>query len=71
NWGVPLNWGSSICGMATTDYTGATRYIGGYDFVVSRAQSTQTIRLGALEGISNCTTSDNPGGAYLDVYVRQ
>ncbi len=71
NWGVAQNWGSSICGMATSDYTGATRYIGGYDFVISRSLSTQTIRLGTLEGISNCTTSDNFGGAYVDVYVRQ
>ena len=71
NWGVAQNWGSSICGMATSDYTRATNYIGGYDFVISRSLSTQTIRLGTLEGISNCTTSDNFGGAYLDVYVRQ
>ena len=70
SWGVPLNWGSSICGMATSDYTGATSYIGGYDFVVARASSTSTIRLGTLEGISSCTTGDNPGTAYTDVYVR-
>jgi hypothetical protein len=71
SWGVPLNWGSSLCGMSTTSYTSATTYIGGYDFVVSRTSSTDTIRLGTLEGISSCTTSDNPGGAYLDIYVRR
>ena len=70
SWGVPLNWGSSICGMATTDYTGATTYIGGYDFVVARATSTDTIRLGTLEAISGCTIGDNPGTAYTDVLVR-
>ena len=71
NWGVALNWGSSICGMSTSDYTGATTYIGGYDFVISRALSTSTIRLGTLEGISSCTIGDNPGTAYTDVLVRQ
>jgi large repetitive protein len=70
SWGVPLNWGSSICGMSTTDYTSATSYIGGYDFVVSRTSSTDTVRLGALEAISGCTTSDNPGSATVDVFVR-
>ena len=69
-WGVPLNWGSSICGMSTTDYTAATTYIGGYDFVVARSASTDTIRLGALEAISSCTIADNPGAAYVDVLVR-
>ena len=71
SWGVPLNWGSSICGMSTTDYTGNTSYIGGYDFVIDRSDSTDTIRVGALEAISSCTTGDNPGTAYLDIYVRR
>lgn len=58
--------------MATTSYTSATTYIGGYDFVISRSStSTDTIRLGTLEGIASCTTSDNPGSAYVDIYVRQ
>ncbi|MBM4390002.1 MAG: hypothetical protein FJ090_02660 [Deltaproteobacteria bacterium] len=70
-WGVPLNWGSSICGMSTTSYTSATDYIGGYDFVISRSTSTDTIRLGTLEGIASCTTSDNPGTAYVDILVRR
>ena len=72
NWGTPLNWGSSICGMATRDYSSATRYLASsYDFVVSRSASTDTIRLGTLEGISYCTPGDNPGTAYVDVYVRR
>mgnify|MGYP001583346782 CR=1 FL=1 len=71
SWGVPLNWGSSICGMATTSYTSNTNYVGGYDFVIDRGSSTDTIRLGTLEAISSCTTSDNPGTAYVDVRVRR
>ncbi|MBM4365088.1 MAG: putative metal-binding motif-containing protein [Deltaproteobacteria bacterium] len=71
SWGVPLNWGSSICGMSTTSYTSATDYVGGYDFVISRSSSTDTIRLGTLEGISSCTTGDNPGTAYVDILVRR
>lgn len=71
SWGVPLNWGSSTCGMATTDYSTATTYPGGYDFIVARGESTATIRLGSLEGISSCTTSDNSGTAYVDVLVRR
>jgi hypothetical protein len=71
SWGVPLNWGSSICGMSTTDYTGATTYIGGYDWVIGRSESSDTIRVGTLEGISYCTPSDNPGTAYMDILVRR
>ncbi len=70
-WGVALNWGSSICGMAVTDYTAATTYIGGYDWIIARTQSTDTIRVGTLEGISSCTIGDNPGGAYMDIWVRR
>ena len=57
--------------MSTTDYTGNTSYIGGYDFVIDRVDSTDTIRVGALEAISSCTTGDNPGTAYLNIYVRR
>jgi hypothetical protein len=71
SWGVAQNWGSSICGMPTTDYTGNTSYIGGSDWVIDRAESTDTIRVGTLEGISSCTTSDNPGTAYMDLLVRR
>ncbi len=71
NWATFLNWGSSLCGMSTTDYSSATSYIGGYDWVVSRSASTDTIRVGTLEGVANCTTSDNPGTAYIDLWVRR
>ena len=71
SWGVALNWGSSLCGMSTTDYTADTTYVGGYDFSIARSDSTDTIRLGALEGIASCTTSDNPGTAYVDILVRR
>ncbi len=71
SWGVAQSWGSSICGMSTTSYESATSYVGGYDFVIARASSTSTIRLGSLEGISGCTTSDNSGTAYVDIYVRR
>ena len=72
SWGVPLNWGSSICGMSTTDYTSNTTYLSGsYNFVIDRSSSTDTVRLGTLEGISSCTTGDNPGTAYTNIWVRQ
>lgn len=71
NWGLPLNWGSSTCGLGTTDYTASTTYPGGFDFEVSRGASTDTIRLGSLEGISSCTTGDNSGTAYVDILVRR
>jgi hypothetical protein len=70
SWGVAQNWGSSLCGLATTSYTSATTYIGGYDWVIARSGSTDTIRVGTLEGIARCTTGDNPGSAYLDIWVR-
>jgi len=71
NWGLPLNWGASLCGLSTTSYTSATTYVGGYDFVVDRSTSTDTIRVGTLEGIASCTIGDNPGAAYVDIYLRQ
>jgi hypothetical protein len=71
SWGVGLNWGSSICGMATTNYTSATTFVGTTDFIISRSSSTDTIRTGMLEGISYCTVGDNPGTAYLDILVRR
>ena len=69
SWGVAQNWGSSLCGMSTTDYTGSTTYVG-TDWIIDRSASTDTIRVGTLEGIANCTTSDNPGSAYMDIWVR-
>ena len=71
SWGVAQNWGSSLCGMATTDYTANTSYIGGTDFVIDRSETADTIRVGTLEGIASCTTSDNPGSATLDILVRR
>ena len=71
NWGLPLNWGSSLCGLGTADYTGATTYINTYDFIISRTESADTIRLGTLEGIAQCTTGDNPGSAYTDILIRR
>ena len=71
SWAVAANWGSSLCGMTvTTAYTSATSYIGGSDWVIDRTASTDTIRVGTLEGIAACTTSDNPGSAYMDIWVR-
>ncbi len=70
SWGVAENWGSSVCGMALSYYTSSTSYIGGYDFVIAHASTTATIRVGMLEGISSCTTGDNSGTAYIDIYVR-
>jgi len=70
-WGLALNWGSSTCSLATTSYEDATTYLDGtYDFIISRSISTDTVRLGSLEGISGCTTSDNSGTAYVDIFLR-
>ncbi len=72
NWNGAKNWGSSVCGMTVTNnYVNSTSYIGGYDFVIDYGTSTTTsIRLGTLEGISQCTIGDNPGTAYVDIRVR-
>ena len=71
SWGVAQNWGSSLCGMATTDYTANTSYIGGADWVIDRTESTDTMRVGTLEGVAACTTADNPGSATMDILVRR
>ena len=71
SWGVAQNWGSSLCGMSTTSYTSSTTYIGGYDWIIDRTESSDTIRVGTLEGIAGCTTGDNPGSATLNLWVRR
>jgi hypothetical protein len=71
SWGLPLNWGASLCGLGTVSYASATRYPGGQLFVISRTSSTDLVRVGTLEGIAACTTSDNPGSAWVDVWVRR
>ncbi|MCB9795544.1 MAG: hypothetical protein H6741_22810 [Alphaproteobacteria bacterium] len=71
NWGVPARFASTICGLSTLDYSSATRFPGGYDFIVARSASTDTIRLSTLEGYTNCTTNDNYGTAYVDIRVRR
>ncbi len=70
-WGLPARWGSSLCGLSTTSYESATRYLSGADWIVARGASTATIQLGNLEGIAGCTTGDNYGVAYVDIWVRR
>jgi hypothetical protein len=70
-WGLPARWGSSTCGLSTRSYESATRYLTGANWIVARSSSTDTIQLGNLEGISSCTTSDNYGVAYVDIWVRR
>jgi len=71
-WAVAANWGSSVCGMPLdTSTTASTTYVGSRDFIIARGTTTQAVRLGHLEGISACTTGDNYGTAYVDIYVRR
>ncbi len=65
-----LNWGSSTCGTSVSTISATTYFAGTDDFIIERPPSSQTIQLMTLEGRTNCTTSDNPGNAYMDVYVR-
>ena len=65
-----LNWGSSTCGTPVSTISATTYFPGTDDFIIERPQSSQTIQLMTLEGRTNCTTSDNPGNAYMDVFVR-
>jgi hypothetical protein len=72
DWGTPLYTCGSTCGASTVDYSGATTYLTtGYDFVVSRAESADTIRVAMLEGALYCTTSDNWGEAWVDILIRR
>jgi len=69
-WYGAVNWGSSTCGMGVTTLNDTTYFNGTYHYKVNVGQTTATIRTGTLEGISNCTTGDNPGSAYQDISVR-
>jgi hypothetical protein len=71
DWGQPANPCGSDCGASLSDYSADTRYLTtGYDFVVERASSTDTIRLGTLEGVMYCTVDDNWNWAYVDILIR-
>jgi hypothetical protein len=71
-WGLPDAACGSTCGWAMLDYSGDTTYLTtAYDFVIARAESTDTIRVGMTEGVLSCTTSDNVGTAWLDILIRR
>lgn len=70
NWGCRRTGALPSCGMSTMPYTSNTSYIGGCDFVIDTTSSTRTIRLGTLEGLSNCTKSDT-GNACVDIWFRR
>ena len=61
----------SLHRYAWPNTTSNTTFSGSTDFIIDRSDSTDTIRLGMLEGISSCTTGDNYGSAYVDIWVRQ
>ncbi len=69
-WYGAKNWGSSTCGMGVTTINDTTYFPGTYNFKVNVGQTSATIRTGTLEGISSCTTGDNPGEAWQDIFVR-
>ena len=77
SWYGPQNWGSSTCGMGVSNTfrssTGTT--LSGQDVFIHHADvtgssSTASIQVGMLEGISGCTTGDNYGTAYMDIWLR-
>ncbi|MBM4373192.1 MAG: hypothetical protein FJ098_16170, partial [Deltaproteobacteria bacterium] len=65
-----VNWGSSTCGTGVTTITATTYFTGSSHFKIQRPSSTGTLQLMTLEGRTSCTTSDNPGTAYVDIYIR-
>ena len=75
SWYGPQNWGSSTCGMAVSSAFTSYSTLSGNDVFIhyeDQASSTTTasIQMGMLEGISGCTTGDNYGTAYVDIWVR-
>jgi hypothetical protein len=72
DWGLPAASCGTTCGATTVDYSASTTYLTtGYDFVIARAESTDTIRIGMLEGVMYCTTDDNWGYAWVDILIRR
>jgi len=70
-WTGPQNWGSSTCGMPVATFPSTTYFPNTYHVKVGTGgQTAANIRMGTLEGISQCTIGDNPGSAYVDMYVR-
>ena len=68
-WEVTNEPGGSRC---TTTFTpvGAGTYLGSDFSIVLPAARTAGFQVGMDEGIAGCTTSDNPGDATLDVWIR-
>ena len=70
SWSKPLAYGGSTCSLSTVSYADATEYISDHDWVITRGLSNNPIQVGTLEGVAGCTTADNPGEAFIDIYVR-
>jgi hypothetical protein len=72
DWAIPDGSGGEDCGMSFGSYQSATFYPSSstYDFAISRAVSTDTIEVGTLEGVAECSTEDNTGIAHTKVWIR-
>lgn len=61
--------GGSTCSLPVQGFP-ATTTVGTNDFYVTVGATTAQIQLGTVEGIANCTTSDNSGTAYEHIWIR-
>jgi hypothetical protein len=71
-WHGVGNTGGSSCGYSyTNDYAALYDLVSPEDFIIQIGFSTTSrFRISTLEGNAGCTTSDNNGPAFLNVYVR-
>ena len=69
-WLAPKNWSASTCGTPVTTVEQTTYLPDPKHIKVKVDKTNATIRFCLLEGLTSCTTSDNPGEAWADILVR-
>ncbi len=70
-WSRPGYVVGSLCGLSVTDYSTYATFSGNDVFVDLGSDRIDWLYLGSAEGVSSCTTSDNYGTAYVDIWVRR
>lgn len=61
--------GGSACSLPVIAFP-ATTTVSANDFHVTVGATSAQIQLGTVEGVANCTTSDNSGTAYEHIWIR-
>jgi hypothetical protein len=72
DWGYPALSGGEDCGEPFVSYETLTTYPSSdtSDFGVQRSPSSDSIEVGTVEGVADCSLMDNGGIAHVDIWIR-